>query len=421
MEQQSSRNNLLLSVPTEFLTNFILPRLPVRPLACIVATSCRWLRERADEQLLQRAASLHLGPQRPTESIGCLYFAVAMREELLVGWRVAIGFSHTAVISDEGNLKTFGHGPRGQLGHGSDFRETVPRALLKLSDKRVVLVTAGMCHTAVVTSNGELYTFGCGDSGMLGHGSEVDETTPRIVEKLIGRRIIHAAAGDHHTAVLTSNNQLYTFGAGWKGQLGHSGHEKEVVPRVVSGLEGNKLVQVAAGYSHTAIVTSEGLLYMCGAACFGPLGHEGDSENSTPRVVEGLAGCRVVHVAAGGEHTAVVTQAGQLLTFGRGDHGQLGLGGDSDEAMPTIVPLPAGTRAVQAATGGRHTAVMTDDGQLFTWGAGSCGQLGHGAAGREVKPRLVQELVGKRVVEVAACSASTAVVTSELDLRIFGG
>ena len=79
----------------------------------------------------------------------------------------------------------------------------------------------------------------------------------------------------------------------------------------MSGLEGNKLAQVAARYDHTTIVPSEGLLYMCGGACFGPLRHGGESENSTPRVVEGLADCRVVHVAVGGEHTAVVTQVGQ--------------------------------------------------------------------------------------------------------------
>jgi alpha-tubulin suppressor-like RCC1 family protein len=59
---------------------------------------------------------------------------------------------------------------------------------------------------------------------------------PRLVEALAEKKVIGAAAGGDHTAVWTETGELFTFGNGYSGQLGHGREEEELVPRLVATL-----------------------------------------------------------------------------------------------------------------------------------------------------------------------------------------
>ena len=122
------------------------------------------------------------------------------------------------------------------LGHGGEGTELVPRMIQALAGKMVIGVAAGGDHTAVWTDEGQLFTFGYGDDGRLGHGGEEDEYLPRLIEALAGKKVIGAASGDDHTAVWTWEGELFTFGIGRFGQLGHNMQKNELVPRLVEAL-----------------------------------------------------------------------------------------------------------------------------------------------------------------------------------------
>ena len=104
-------------------------------------------------------------------------------------------------------------------------------------------MSAGCMHTAIWTMEGNVYTFGNGDGakkGQLGHGGCDDELVPRVVDALAGKSIAGVAAGGDHTVVWTTGGEVYTFGTGRRGQLGHAdqyerpGMERmERVPRVL--------------------------------------------------------------------------------------------------------------------------------------------------------------------------------------------
>ena len=68
----------------------------------------------------------------------------------------------------------------------------------------VVQVATDKNHTAVLTKDGEVFTFGDGHGGRLGHGGEQNELLPRSVVTLSGKHVVHMAAGYLHTAVLTN-------------------------------------------------------------------------------------------------------------------------------------------------------------------------------------------------------------------------
>ena len=61
---------------------------------------------------------------------------------------------------------------------------------------------------------GELFTFGLGEAGQLGHGEGGIEFEPRLVEALVGKKVIGASAGGQHTAAWTEAGEPFTFGKG---------------------------------------------------------------------------------------------------------------------------------------------------------------------------------------------------------------
>jgi len=270
----------------------------------------------------------------------------------------------------------------------------VPRLVEALVGKKVVGVSAGSEHTAVWTEEGELFTFGYGYDGRLGHGGQAHESVPRLVEALVGKKVVgaSAAAGNNHTAVWTEEGELFTFGNGTHGQLGHGGTQNEAVPRLVEALAGKKVAGAAAGTMHTAVWTEEGELFTFGYGGHGSLGYGGNQNEAVPRLVDALAGKTVAGVSVGSFHTAVWTEAGEVFTFGVGYYGRLGHGGTQNEAVPRLVEALAGKKVIGAAAGLFHTAVWADEGEIFTFGSGDYGQLGHGEEEGEMLPRLVEAL-----------------------------
>jgi alpha-tubulin suppressor-like RCC1 family protein len=85
------------------------------------------------------------------------------------------------------------------------------------------------------------------------------------------------------------------------------------------------------------------------------------------------------------KHTAAVTEEGVLFTWGRGDGFQLGLNARDHELLPCRVGGSEvfGSPVVLAAAGSQHSAATTEDGALWTWG--HC-HLGHGDRQSRTRP-----------------------------------
>ncbi|CAN0153976.1 unnamed protein product [Discosporangium mesarthrocarpum] len=97
-----------------------------------------------------------------------------------------------------------------------------------------------------------------------------------------------------------------------------------------------------------------------------------------------------------------------VYSWGRGEDGQLGLGDTNDQNHPVLVDALKSTGVVQVACGSGHTVVLSVDGEVYTWGRGDDGRLGHGDNGWKYVPRLVEGLRGKRIVQVGHATASVS-------------
>lgn len=89
---------------------------------------------------------------------------------------------------------------------------------------------------------------------------------------------------------------------------------------------------------------------------------------------------------------------GQIYTWGFNMHGQLGTNSTSTQYMPTspLDPLPGGP-LIDIACGDHFTLALTQAGDVYSWGHGAGGRLGHGEEESASAPRLVNALRGARV------------------------
>ena len=135
---------------------------------------------------------------------------------------------------------SFGEGEDGQLGHGDHGdgeRQLVPKVIEALRGVRVVAIAAGTYHSMVLTDGGDVLTFGYGLRGQLGHGDEGSKPIPRVIESLRGVRVVMAiAAGAYHSMVVTDGGAVLSFGGGDDGELGHGDEEDQFEPKEIEGL-----------------------------------------------------------------------------------------------------------------------------------------------------------------------------------------
>jgi alpha-tubulin suppressor-like RCC1 family protein len=332
---------------------------------------------------------------------------------------ISAGDMHSLVTSGkEGEIWSFGGGGDGKLGHGGQGNEAVPRLIEALSHVVVVQVVAGGDHSMVLTRDGTVFTWGWGMLGQLGHGDTDSQNVPKQVESLTN--VTDIAAGGAHNLAVEEGGAVYTWGYNNYGQLGLGDHgegTRRLVPTVVPGV--NEVVAVAAGTFHSFALSRDGTVMACGRNDEGQLGL-GDTDNrGTFTVVAGLRG--VVDIDAGGSHSLAVTVEGGLYTWGEGR--AIGHGGDEDtqRLVPTKVTGGGIDEAVvvQVAAGDRHSMAQTAAGQLWTWGEVVSGQLGHGGKESSAVPRVVDGVEGA-VAGMASGGAHSLVTTIDGRVLAFG-
>ncbi len=192
------------------------------------------------------------------------------------------------------------------------------------------------------------------------------------------------------------------------------------------------VTQVAAGFDHSLVVTATGQLYGFGTNRYGQLGTPANNGEEKPNPMPTLvtlpgATGPVTQVAAGRAHSLAVTSTGQLYAFGLNRFGQLGIehdsGNEKANPTPTLVTLPGATGPVtQVAAGNEHSLAVTSTGQLYAFGENFFGQLGiETNSGPNPNPALVSLPAGAGPVsQIAAGIGDTLAVTSAGQLYGFG-
>lgn len=355
----------------------------------------------------------------------------------------ACGSSHSAFVA-EGQLYTYGSNKYKQLGHppreGAEAAASAsePGAVaLGEADSAVVQVSLGAYHSAAVTADGHLWTWGWGGSfwygaGALGHGSREAAPVPKRVEKFVelGEQVRQVACGAQHALVLTAEGRLYSTGKGDFGRLGRGDTrdqlEFEEIDYFLQAKDSilapdtpTTIVKVGAGNNFSAAMSSSGELWVWGRNDHGQLGlgeeAMGDmySAERYPRLVRGLPseGLRILDFACGEFHLVVVTDTGALYEWG----GRAWL-------EPHEISLPSAYRdslksVTKLAAGEKYSFALSTDGTLYSWGSKASGCLAQGPDCPktlvEPTPVAAAAFRHQKVVDIAASKNRCLAITLE--------
>ena len=372
--------------------------------------------------------SLQIVPERIIRSD-----ALDMNPELSRIVSVSVGGSERVdadfamFVTLRGSLLTWGCGEFGQLGRVGDkinhFEKLTSVPALRKQGVRVEQAACGVRHSIILLSTGHVCTAGDGFNGQLGLGNEFERTeqfVPLHIPNPV--KVQSVAAGLFHSVIVLCDGRVMSFGSNKRGQCGTGDRGDKLVPTCVQLPEGTgrgpkrsadntirrrrnearqsmqprQVCYAVCGEMHTIVVVRrevkmlhdehhDGAVFealVCGKALCS--GQGSDEEQDDLLVLRDLKGYEVATVAAGANHTALITPVGTLFTWGAGRCGQLGHGDRSRQLCPKLVGFfvegkcVRKTLLVSVAAGSRHTIAMDDSGRIFAMGSNTYGQLGRG-------------------------------------------
>ena len=365
--------------------------------------------------------------------------------------QVACGKQHSLALTDAG-LYSWGSNQFGQLGVGKYPCQTSSPRLVPCLEN-VVQVTCGQFHSISVDSAGVVSSWGWGVHGQTGHGGVEDVHTPRVVDSLRKYRVVQVGAGYAHSVALTQRGDVFVWGSGLFGQMGNGENKKCSWPVKVE-LPG-PVKMISTGYFHNIVLLESDQMMVWGSnpqilrleaqqrkkekilqkqlqekrkleqieneknawknefenetmteineedlirsiepeKALDPLSIPPTEETNTemhlyPCLMDTSQIDGKVHsVSCGSQHTAILTTNGSLYTFGRNLEGQLGLGSRTSVKVPTAVTALIQDCVCQVATGADFTTAITDSGTVFGWGSNAAGQLGKAPVEAEGKSK----------------------------------
>ncbi|XP_043972438.1 regulator of chromosome condensation [Gambusia affinis] len=259
----------------------------------------------------------------------------ASGEDVEQAKKIKVVVSHRSHCKEVGQVLVLGQGDVGQLGLGENITERRKPALLSLPERMVQVVAGGM-HTVCLGEIGHVYTFGCNDEGALGRDTS-EEGSEMVPGKLIlNEKVVQVSAGDSHTAALTEDGSVYICGS-FRDNNGVIGllEPMKTCPIPVKIPLTETVVKIASGNDHIVLLTVDGNLFTLGTAEQGQLGRvpehfsnrggrKGLERLLVPQMVKLKRKVRFTDAFCGAYFTFAVSKEGYVYGFGLSNYHQLG-------------------------------------------------------------------------------------------------
>ncbi len=342
---------------------------------------------------------------------------------------VAGGLGHTIAVKEDGTVWTWGSNASGQLGNNTTTNRLTPAQLPSISG--VTAVAAGFSHSAALRSDGTVLMWGENADGQLGDGTFSSKLVPTQVPGLTG--VIAIAADGNFTIALKSDKTVWSWGSNNFGQLGDGTNANKNVPVQVTGL--TNVNAIASGVTHCLALRSDGRVWAWGDNNNGRLGIGMDysSQESQTRPLPVVVVSNAVAIDAGGMTSLALTANGTLFHWGAGNNvgypqqanaGEARQilstpsfnpdGGNYTSALSVTVSYPSPSVKISSfSVGTMHTAAVTADGKVYSWGGNNNGQLGGGPGLPSQSTIPVQAIGINGVAGVSAGGAHTVALKTD--------
>lgn len=302
------------------------------------------------------------------------------------------------VLTEEGKVFSFGSGKGGRLGHGSTDDVVNPKLISSIKDKKMVDIFAQNWNAGAIDENGVPYIW----------GKIVDSNVPKPFENL-KEKIKKISFGGDFLLLLTEGGELYAFGKNSKYQCGTKEPSQFNTPTKISIKDNLKFSYISCGY-HNAIAITEDKkeVYVWGSNNCGQLMVKKITKPKLPRKISfgDLNVGNFEHCAFSLSdkyvHAGVVDDDGNAYFWGSNYKAKLANGNTEDElSKPLQVKCFKNNEKIkEIIPGGIHNFILDTEQNLYSFGCGSDGRLGHPESVnytylyKEKYPRLIEALKG---------------------------
>lgn len=310
---------------------------------------------------------------------------------------ISTGGNNTAAVTADGSLWMWGLNDADQLANGG-----VGNAVYGSSSNRplqtvpvrvmgdVVSVSCGIDHFAAIKSDGSLWTWGWGVYGVLADG--IADYDHRVAKpQKVMDNVAAVSCGSNDTAILKTDGSLWMCGYNNYGEFGNGAADQTVAAPIKIM---DDVAAVSCDGSVTAILKKDGSLWMCGINTSGAVGNGGvgndvhmvGNEEWVIQTIPVKVLENVVFVNCNG-NVAAVKVDGSLWMWGSNFYSQLGAGiGNAKSLMGVSIqtlPIKVLDDVASVACGDFYTVAVKSDGSLWTCGSDSNGGLGNGDGGQQ--------------------------------------
>ena len=327
----------------------------------------------------------------------------ALAGKTIVSLKTSSWAYHNLVVTSDGKAYAWGDNSSGQLGIGSTITFSASPVAVDMTGaligKTVVAVAAGAYHSLALTSDGLLFAWGENDNGQLGNNTTTDSLVATAVDMtgvLSGKTIVQIAAGQSCSAVLDSTGHVYTWGGGSLGDGSTSGSLVPVAVDTSGVLSGKVVSQLSVGSSHALVLTSDSMLFAWGSNSRGQLGDGSTTSSSSPVAVDvsgALASKTITSLAAGYTHSLALASDGTVYAWGADEYGMLGNATTTVQSNTAVAVdtsgVLSGKTVTAIAAGLFNSLALTSDGDLVCWGFNNHGEVGDGTTTQRDTPVAV--------------------------------
>lgn len=291
---------------------------------------------------------------------------------------VSAGGNVSAVIDANGSLWMWGENRYAQLGNGTTENSAYP---IKIMDN-VVSISCSEDYSAAIKADGSLWMWGNNSLGQLGNGGDVNFNMNNLKLQTVPIKImddiISVSCGNTFTAVIKTDGSLWMWGTNQYGQLGNGTTEISTIPIKIM----DNVTSVSCGsWGHTAAIKTDGSLWVWGYNEFGRLGNGGEGNIEVSKKPCQTIPIKIMDnvsfVSCGLGHTAAIKTDSSLWIWGWNSYGQLG----NETKNNSKVPIKIMDDVTFVNCGETHTVAVKNDNSLWTWGYNKDGQLGNNLVG----------------------------------------
>jgi len=238
-----------------------------------------------------------------------------------------------------------------------------PQAVVVSGLSGVVAIAAAGPHSLALDSKGVAWAWG-----------ELPERRPVPAPAQVAGlpKIVAIGAGDKHNIALDESGQVWVWGDHGAGDLGDHCYNISQVPQRIPGV--SDTTAVAGGYEFTLGLKKDGTVWAIGYGAAGQMGNGALENSMKPVLVSGLTGVKAL--AARYMNAMALKADGTVWGWGSNHYRELGNPGVDKEEVSKPVRAGTLTGVAAIASGGNHSAAVTDKGIVWTWGDNQNGALG---------------------------------------------